>query len=183
MPPSAYRRARGAGRGGDAALHRQAGDQTDQESRSAGRRAAPSVSAMDITIHTTLPSARRRGRVAGVLPRRPRLRGAQRRRLRAGCTGSRSARPASPTSNIVLAPAGRRPRHHRRRAPDDRRDDGQGHLRAASCSPPRDLDAAFDAAPGRRRRHRPGADRPAVRGARLRPPRPRRQHDPHPGAR
>ena len=40
MPPSAYRRAAGGGRGRDAAVRRQAGHQTDQESRSAGRRAA-----------------------------------------------------------------------------------------------------------------------------------------------
>ena len=37
MPPSTYRRAGGAGDGGDAALRGQAGDQTGQESRSAGR--------------------------------------------------------------------------------------------------------------------------------------------------
>ena len=36
-----------------------------------------------------------------------------------------------PDTSIVLAPAGRRPRHHRRRAPHHRRDDGQGHLRLA----------------------------------------------------
>src|SRR5690606_35117861 len=43
---------RGRG-GGAAAVRGQAGDQTGQESRSPGRRAAPSVTAMDITIHTT----------------------------------------------------------------------------------------------------------------------------------
>ncbi len=36
MPPSTYRRARGARDSGDAAVRGQAGDQTDQESRSAG---------------------------------------------------------------------------------------------------------------------------------------------------
>ena len=35
VPPSAYRRAGRAGDGGDAAVRREAGDQTDQESRSA----------------------------------------------------------------------------------------------------------------------------------------------------
>src|SRR5215218_8079203 len=44
---------RGARDGGDAAVRREAGDQTDQESRSAGPRAAASVTAMDITIHTS----------------------------------------------------------------------------------------------------------------------------------
>jgi catechol 2,3-dioxygenase-like lactoylglutathione lyase family enzyme len=34
-------------------VRRETGDQTDQESRSAGPRAAPSVTAMDITIHTS----------------------------------------------------------------------------------------------------------------------------------
>ena len=54
VPPSAYRReARGRDRG-HAAVRGQAGHQTDrQESRSAGRRAAPSVTAMDITIHAS----------------------------------------------------------------------------------------------------------------------------------
>jgi len=36
---------------GDAAVHRKTGDQTGQESRSAGHGAAPSLTAMDITIH------------------------------------------------------------------------------------------------------------------------------------
>jgi catechol 2,3-dioxygenase-like lactoylglutathione lyase family enzyme len=34
-------------------VNREAGDQTDQESRSAGRRAAASVTAVDLTIHTS----------------------------------------------------------------------------------------------------------------------------------
>ena len=38
--------------------------------------------------------------------------------------------PARPARHLHRAvPAGRRPRHHRRRAPHARRDDGQGHLR------------------------------------------------------
>jgi hypothetical protein len=44
---------RGARDGGDAVVRRETGDQTDQESRSAGHRAAASVTAMDITIHGT----------------------------------------------------------------------------------------------------------------------------------
>ena len=44
---------RGARDGGDAVVRGETGDQTDQESRSAGHRAAPSVTAMDITIHAT----------------------------------------------------------------------------------------------------------------------------------
>jgi len=39
--------------GGDAVVHGETGDQTDQESRSAGPRAAASVITMDITIHGT----------------------------------------------------------------------------------------------------------------------------------
>jgi hypothetical protein len=38
---------------GDAAVRGETGDQTEQESRSAGPRAAPSVTAMDITIHAS----------------------------------------------------------------------------------------------------------------------------------
>ncbi len=53
MPPSTYRRPAGTPDGGDAAVRREAGDQTDQESRSAGHRAAPSVTGMDITIYQT----------------------------------------------------------------------------------------------------------------------------------
>ena len=47
---SAQRRARD---GGDAVVRGKAGDQTDQESRSAGRRAATSMTAMNITIHAS----------------------------------------------------------------------------------------------------------------------------------
>jgi hypothetical protein len=43
----------GAGDGGDAVVRGETGDQTDQESRSAGHRASPRVTAMDITIHST----------------------------------------------------------------------------------------------------------------------------------
>ncbi len=53
--------------------------------------------------------------------------------------------PAGPAQRQHrAAPAGRRPRHHRRGAPDHHRDDGQGHLRRASCSPPRTSNATFD---------------------------------------
>jgi hypothetical protein len=41
--------------GGDAVVRGETGDQTDQESRSAGHRAAPSMTSMDITIHATFP--------------------------------------------------------------------------------------------------------------------------------
>src|SRR6266496_1121064 len=43
----------GTRHGGDAVVRGETGDQTDQESRSAGPRAAPSVTAMDITIHAS----------------------------------------------------------------------------------------------------------------------------------
>ena len=43
MPPSAYRRHAARRDGGDAAVRGETGDQTDQESRSAGHRAAASV--------------------------------------------------------------------------------------------------------------------------------------------
>src|SRR4051794_32488803 len=44
---------RSAGDGGDPVVRGETGDQTGQESRSAGRRAAPGVTAMDITVHHT----------------------------------------------------------------------------------------------------------------------------------
>jgi len=52
VPPSVYRR-QTARDGGDAVLRGETGHQTDQESRSAGPRAAPIISAMDITIHAS----------------------------------------------------------------------------------------------------------------------------------
>ena len=51
-------------------------------------------------------------------------------------------------------------------------------INLATTRPRRHLRAAA----GQRRRGRPGADRAAVRRPRLRLPRPRGQHDPHPGA-
>ena len=53
VPPSAYRREAAHGDGGDAVVRGEAGDQTGQESRSTRSRAAPSVTAMDITIHAS----------------------------------------------------------------------------------------------------------------------------------
>jgi hypothetical protein len=44
---------RGARDGGDAVVRGETGDQTDQESRSAGHRAAPSLTVMDITTTTS----------------------------------------------------------------------------------------------------------------------------------
>jgi hypothetical protein len=41
------------GDGGDAVGRREADDETDQESRSTGAEPAPSMTAMDITIHST----------------------------------------------------------------------------------------------------------------------------------
>jgi len=43
----------GARDGGDAVVRGETGDQTDQESRSAGHGAAPRMTAMDITIHAS----------------------------------------------------------------------------------------------------------------------------------
>ena len=52
MPPSVYRGDRERD-GGDTVVHGETSDQTDQESRSAGLRAALSVIDMDITIHSS----------------------------------------------------------------------------------------------------------------------------------
>ncbi|CAA9458247.1 MAG: putative lyase, partial [uncultured Rubrobacteraceae bacterium] len=127
-----------------------------------------------------LPPARRPGRLPGLLPRHPRLRGPPRRRVRRDALDH--GRPPRPARHIHRpASAGRRPRHHRRRAPHHRRDDGQGHLRR---HPPghRRPRRRLRAGAGQRRRGGPGADRAAVRRPRLRVPRPRGQHGPHPGA-
>ena len=52
MPPSAYQRDAERHRG-DAAVRGEAGHAADQESRSTGERAAPSMAAMAITIHSS----------------------------------------------------------------------------------------------------------------------------------
>ena len=63
-----------------------------------------------------LPSAQRPRRVPGLLSRHARLRGPQRRRVRrAALDHGRPRRPARHVDRAVSA--GRRPRHHRRRAP------------------------------------------------------------------
>src|SRR3954453_20740171 len=147
---------------------------------------------MNLTIHATLlphddppppprpPAARRPGRIAGLLPRHARLRGPQRRRVRRDALDHR--RPAGPARHVDRPlPAGGHARHHGRRAPHHRRDDGQGHLRQHQPGHPRPR-RHVRARAGRRRRGRPGADRPAVRRARLRLPGPLGQPRPHPGA-
>ncbi len=99
---------RGTRDGGDAAVRRETGDQTDQESRSAGARAAPSVAPWTSPF-TELPPARRPGRLPGLLSRHTRLRGPQRRRIRRDALDhGRPARPARHVHRPVSA--GRRPR-------------------------------------------------------------------------
>ncbi|CAA9256920.1 MAG: putative lyase, partial [uncultured Corynebacteriales bacterium] len=125
-----------------------------------------------------LPPARRPGRLPGLLPRHPRLRGPQRRRLPGDALDhGRPARPARHRHRA--APAGRRPRHHRRRAPHHPGADGQGQLLRRQPGHPRARRRLRPARRGRGR-DRPGADRPAVRCARLRRAGPRGQPDPHP---
>ena len=53
VPPSTYRREAARATAGMPSVRGEAGHQTDQESRSAGPRAAPSLTAMDITIHSS----------------------------------------------------------------------------------------------------------------------------------
>ena len=53
VPPSTYRARASARDGGDAVVRCETGDQTDQESRSASERAAISLTAMNITIHSS----------------------------------------------------------------------------------------------------------------------------------
>ena len=53
VPPSVYRRQAAHTTAGMPVVRGETGDQTDQESRSTGRRAAASMTSMDITIHTS----------------------------------------------------------------------------------------------------------------------------------
>src|SRR6185437_8936555 len=163
-----------------AVVRGKAGDQTGQESRSAGTPidlawALPPDRHTPHGHHHSLQhaSADRSGCVAGLLPRRARLRSAQRRRLqRAALDHHGPAGPARHQHRAVSAFG--QSRRHRRRKAHDRRDDGQGHLRddAAGHEKPR---RRIRKNPGQRRRNRRRADRPALRRARLRDPRPRRQ--------
>ena len=114
--------------GGDAAVRGETGDQTGQESRSAGHRAAASVTAMDITIHASfLPHDDPDASLAfyrDILGFEVRTDVGQRQ------DALDHGRPRRPARHVhPPGAAGRRPRHHRRRAPHHRRDDGQGHLR------------------------------------------------------
>ncbi|CAA9507152.1 MAG: putative lyase, partial [uncultured Solirubrobacteraceae bacterium] len=125
--------------------------------------------------------ARGRDGLPQLLPRHARLRGPQRRRVRRHALDHR--RPARPAADVDRpVPAGRHPGDHRRRAPHDRRDDGEGHLREHQPGDPGPR-RHVRAGAVRRRRGGAGADGPAVRHPRLRRPRPRGQPDPHPAAR
>ncbi len=99
------------GRDGRDAAVRQTGDQTDQESRSASPEPQLALTAMDITIHSAfLPHDD--GRIPGLLPRHPRLRDPQRRRIRRDALDH--GRPPQPVRHVHRpVPAGRHPRHHR----------------------------------------------------------------------
>ena len=100
------------------------------------RRAAPSVTSMDISIHASFLPHDDADAVAGLLPRHRSASSCATTSATTACAGSPSARPSSPDTSIVLHPPGADPgitdderQHHRR-------DDGQGHVRHASCSPP-----------------------------------------------
>ena len=54
VPPSAYRDQTARHRSRPSVMPGEAGDQTDQESRSSWRRASPNVTVMDITIHSSV---------------------------------------------------------------------------------------------------------------------------------
>ena len=103
MPPSAYR-SRGGGRdGGDAAVRRQAGDPTDQESRSAG--AEPHLGCPSWTSPSTQPCSRtttpRRRSPSTATPSASRSATTS---STAACTGSPSVPPNQPGTSIVLYP-------------------------------------------------------------------------------
>ena len=142
VPPSVYReREAAATRTAVSAKRRQCGHRNrstrpiGQESRSPVAGAATSVSAMDITIHTSFLPHTDPDAVAGVLPRHPRLRGPHGRGLRGHALDHR--RPAGPARHRDrAAPAGRRARPHRGRGADAARADGQGQLLRRSTWPP-----------------------------------------------
>ena len=142
MPPSTYREQDGRRDAGDPVVRGEAGDQTDQESRSADHRAAPSVTAMDITIHSSfLPHDDPDESLAFY---RDTLGFEVRLDVGGGTDALDHRRPAEPArhdrSSCTRRPP---PRAHRRRAPHHRRDDGQGHLRQLLLAT-KDLDGTFE---------------------------------------
>jgi catechol 2,3-dioxygenase-like lactoylglutathione lyase family enzyme len=89
--------------------------------------------------------------------------------------------PNRPDTSILLAPPAADPGitdDERRTIAEMMAKGTYGWILLAHQRPRRHLRAN----PGARRRGRPGADRPAVRGSRLRRPRSGGQPDPHPGA-
>jgi AraC-like DNA-binding protein len=74
VSPSVYRR-QAARDGGDAVVCGETGDQTDQGSRSAGHQAAPSLTAVGITIHASFLAHDDPERLPGLLSRHSRLGG------------------------------------------------------------------------------------------------------------
>ena len=157
VPPSAYRREGAPATAGMPPCVAKQVDPTGQESRSTARRAATSVTAW------TSPFTRASCRTTTRTPRWPSTAtsSASRSASTSATGGMRwiTVGPPGPARHVDRAgPAGRRPRHHRGRAPHDRRDDGQGHLR---------LDPAGHQRP---RRHLRAARRPATpRSSRSRP--------------
>src|SRR5206468_10728074 len=130
---------------------------TDQESRSASCRATASVTAMDITIHTTsLPHDDPEASLAFY---RDVLGFEVRTDVGSGKMRWITVGPAGqPGTSILLAPPAADPGITDRRAPHHHRDDGQGHLRLDPAGHPRPR-RRLRAAAGQRRRARPGADR------------------------
>src|SRR4028118_2359071 len=139
-------------RRGHPRVRRQAGHPTGQESRSTGRRAVPSVTAMttttDLTVHHTfLPHDDAEAALAFYRDtlgfelrndvgyggmRWPHAGPAGRRRRPREVPRGGPPPPRRPGGRAgppdPAAPAGGRPRRHRRGAPRHHRDDGQGHL-------------------------------------------------------
>ena len=88
--------------------------------------------------------------------------------------------PGQPDVNIVLYPPAADPGitdEERRTITEMMAKGTYASIMLATAGPRRHVRPA----PGQRRRGRAGADRPALGHARLRRPRPRRQHGPHPG--
>lgn len=96
VPPSTYRRD-AANEGAGIPSCGQAGDQTDEESRSAGFRAATSVTVMDITINAKLLPHTDPEQSLAFYRDDSASRSARTSDTRT-CAGSPSARPAGPTS-------------------------------------------------------------------------------------
>ena len=180
MPPSTYRRHAAGETAGMAPCVAKQRDQTDQESRSAGPERH-----LAVPSHGHHHSLRACSRTTTRRPPWPSI--ATPSASRSATTSNTNGMhwitlgpPDQPDTSIVLYPPDADPGI----TDDERRMVAEMMAKGTYASinlASKDLDGTFERLQAGDGRGRPGADRPAVRDSRLRPPGSRGQPDPHPG--